>query len=350
VPPDLGRVVDADVHCAPDSMKALEPYLDGYWREYVESAGIRLTGMAGAYPPGAATSGSVEGGGAVPSTYDALRSGLLERSEAELVVLNCLTICEAYRNPYYQAALAAAINDWLRVEWLDRDERLRASLVVSTVDPEDAAREIERVAGDGRFVQVLLPVRADAPYGNKRYHRIYEAASAHDLAIGLHAWGRPGQATTPTGFTLSHLEDYLSNPIIVQTHVVSLVSEGVFERFPNLRVGLIECGYAWIPSLCWRFDKDWKGVLQEVPWVKDRPSAYIRRHFKATTEPSHLAPRDPRHVGELLDMLGAESLLYSSDFPHDHGATSKALYDALDEEGSRRVFSENAAGFFRLNG
>ncbi len=338
-------MIDADVHCAPESIAALEPYLDGYWREYVRGAGIRLQGMAGAYPPGAATSGS-----AVPSTYEALRSALLDGGDVEVAVLNCLTICEAYRNPYYTAALASAINDWLRAEWLDRDGRLRASLVVSTADPDDAVREIERLGDDPRFVQVLLPVRADAPYGNKRYHRIYEAASARGLPIGLHAWGRPGQAPTPTGYTLSYLEDYLSNPIVAQTHVVSLVSEGVFERFPDLRVGLVECGFAWLPALCWRFDKDWKGVWQEVPWVKEKPSTYVRRHVVATTEPSHLAPRDPGHVAELLEMVGTETLLYASDFPHDHGGTSKALYDALDEEGARRVFSANAASFFRLDG
>ena len=214
--------------------------------------------------------------------------------------------------------------------------------------PTTRSREIERIGDDGRFVQVLLPVRTDAPYGNKRYHRIYEAAPARGLPIGLHAWGRPGQAPTPTGFTFSYLEDYLSNPIIAQSHVVSLVSEGVFERFPDLRVSLMECGWAWLPALCWRFDKDWKGIWREVPWVKDKPSDYVRRHVRATTEPSHLVPRGPGHVTELLDMIGTESLMYSSDFPHDHGGTSKALYDALDDDGSRRVFSENAAAFFRL--
>ncbi len=347
------RVVDCDVHCAPASLEALAPYLGDYWREYVSSAGIRLLGMVNAYPPGAPTSATPEAraaaGPAVPASYDALAERLLPGTQPERVVLNCLTLCEAHRNPYYTAALASAINDWLRAEFLDRDARLRASLVVSTVDPDDAVAEIERVGDDPRFVQVLLPIRADAPYGNKRYHRIYAAATERGLAIGLHAWGRAGQAPTSTGYTLSYLEDYLSNPIIVQTHVVSLVSEGVFDRFPDLKVALLECGFAWLPPLLWRFDKDWRGVWREVPWVKEKPSAYVRRHFRATTAPAHLPLDAPRHVRELVEMIGPEWLLHASDYPHDHGPSAQALYDVLDEEATDAVLAGNAAAFYRLD-
>src|SRR5205085_2282849 len=177
-----------------------------------------------------------------------------------------------------------------------------------------------------RFVQVLLPIRADAPYGNKRYHGLYAAAAERSLALGLHAWGRAGHAPTSTGFTLSYLEDYLSNPIIAQTHVVSLVSEGVFDRFPDLRVVLQECGFAWLPALLWRFDKDWKGVWREVPWVKERPSAYVTRHFRATTAPAHLPP-DSRHVADLVELIGHEWLLYASDHPHEHGPSADVLFE-----------------------
>src|ERR671914_332874 len=261
--------VDCDVHCAPASLDALAPYLDDSWVGYIEEAGIALNGRAGgAYPP------SVP---AAPATYEELEDGLLGPSEPRLVVLNCLTLNEIHRNPYFSAAVARAINDWLRREWLDRDERLRAGLCVSALDIDAAVAEVERLGADPRFVQVLLPVRGDTPYGNVRYHPLYEAAVRHDLAIGLHAWGRAGSAPGLSGFTATYMEDYLANSQIVQTQLVSLVSEGVFERFPELRVALIECGFTWLPSLLWRFDKDWKGVWREVPWMRSRPSEYVRR-------------------------------------------------------------------------
>jgi uncharacterized protein len=285
----------------------------------------------------------------MPATYEALAERVLEPAQPRYAILNCLTITEAYRNPYYQGALAAAINDWLREEWLDRDARLRASLVVPATDVEGAVEEINRSGKDGRFVQVLLPVRADAPYGQRRFHPLFEAAIEHGLAIGIHAWGMPGHAASPTGFTMTYVEDYLSNSQTVQTHVTSLVSEGVFEKYPDLRVSLMECGFGWLPPLLWRFDKDWKGIWREVPWVKDKPSVYVRKHFRATTQPTH-GPQDPQEIRELLEMVGSEWLMYASDYPHDHGPSAQKLYDALDGVALDAVMHGNAAVFYGLNG
>ena len=328
--------VDCDVHCAPASLGALAPYLDEYWREYVAEAGVRLSGMAAAYPPGAPTTGA-----APPATYEALRERLLDRTSPSAVVLNCLALFEVHRNPYFSAAMATAVNDWLRAEWLDRDERLRAGLVVSTLDTETAVGEIERLAGDRRFVQVLLPVRTDAPYGNRRYHPVYEAAVRHGLPVALHAWGRPVNAPTPSGFTSTYLHDYVSNAQVAQTHVLSLVSEGTFARFPDLRVVLAECGFTWLPSLLWRFDKDWKSVWREVPWVGERPSELVRRHFRATTAPAHL-PADRGQAAEVVRMVGPEWLLHASDHPHFHGPGTEAVLVALDEAETAAVLRGTA--------
>lgn len=333
--------IDCDVHCAPASFDALQPYLSDYWRQYISEAGIRLTGVAHAYPPGVVPP--------PPSTYEELASNVLDGAAApRLVVLNCVTGFETHRNPYFSAAVASAINDWMREEMLDRDERLRASLVVSTVSTEDAVAEISRVGDDPRFVQVLLPVRSDLPWGHKMNHPIFAAARERGLHVGLHAWGRAGKAATPSGFTTTYLEDYVANQPIAQAQVLSFVSEGVFERFPDLRVVLMECGFAWLPPLLWRFDKDWKGVWREVPWVKHRPSEYVREHFLATTAPAHL-PADAVAVKQLLEMMDAPATLaYASDYPHDHGNGLSALLDQLTDDERRRVMWGNAAALYGL--
>jgi predicted TIM-barrel fold metal-dependent hydrolase len=181
------------------------------------------------------------------------------------VILNCLTLFEMHCDPYYQAGVASAINDWLRHEWLPRDERLRASIVVPWSDPDGAIAEMERVGSDPRFVQVLLPIRVDASWGKKAHHRMYAAALEHGVGISLHAWGALAKAPTASGFTTTYIEDYLSNAAIVQVHLTSLVAEGVFVRFPDLKVVLGECGFAWLPPLVWRMDKDWRGIWPVIP-------------------------------------------------------------------------------------
>lgn len=339
------RAIDCDVHCAPESMDALAPYLSSYWRQYIEEARVPLHGLVDAYPPGAPTSGP-----AAPSQYAVLKGAVLDADDGPAyAVLNCLTALEAYRNPYYAAALATAVNDWVRDEFLDRDERLRAAIAVSTVSPEDAVAEIERCGEDPRFVAVLLPVRSEIPWGHKNNHAIFAAASARGLPVGLHAWGRPGQAPTANGFASTYLEQYLGNQVVAQSQLISLVCEGVFERFGDLRVILIECGFAWLAPLMWRFDKDWKGIWREVPWVKRRPSEYVYEHVRASTAPAHL-PDDARSLRRLLEMTDAAGFLaYASDYPHDHGAGPSALLDVMDPAGRDAVLYGNAAALYRLD-
>jgi uncharacterized protein len=345
MPEPVAATIDCDAHCAPESIDALLPYFDDYWREYVADAGVQLSPtLNGAYPPGARTTG-----GPVPTSAAALAGALLDRDGTRYAILNCLSAFDTSRNAYFEAAMAKAINDWLRAEWLDRDERLRASLVVPTLDVEAAAREIDRIGADRRFVQVLLPVRSDARYGQQRYHPIYEAAERHGLAVALHAWGRAGNAPTGSGFTHYYLEDYLSNSqLIVQAQLTSLVSEGVFDRFPALRVALLECGFSWLPFLLWRLDKDWKAVWREVPWLKSKPSDYVYRHFRATTQPAQL-PADPTQRAEAAELVRARDfLMFASDHPHDHGDGGEALLGVLDDDGRDAVLRGNAAHFYSL--
>jgi uncharacterized protein len=339
-------VIDTDVHCSPKALSDFSPYLDAYWRGYITEGGLALSPtQGGAYPPAAPTTGSP-----APTSVADLREGFLDVQGPQLALLNCTTSFHCNRNPYYEAALCRAVNDWLVAEWLERDDRLRASMVVPTLDTEAAVAEIERIGSHPGIVQVLLPVRTDVPWGNKRNHPMLQAAAARDLVVGLHAWGRIGNAANSTGITHTYLEDYLGNSqIIVQAQVTSLVTEGVFARVPQLRVVLAECGFSWLPTLLWRFDKDWKGVWREVPWLDERPSEVVRRHMRLTTSPAHL-PRDPGQVRQALDLLDAGTMLvYASDHPHDHGDGGERLLAALTDDERERVLGGNASDWYRLD-
>ena len=336
----LAGAIDCDVHCAPARIDELLPYMEEYWHEYVGDSGIELSAsLWGAYPHDEAP----------PADVESLAERVLDPRELRYAVLNCVSTFDASRNVYYETALAKALNDWLREHWLERDDRLRASMVVPTRDPHAAAEEIERVGGDPRFVQVLLPVRSETRWGDRRFHVMYEAAARHDLAIALHAWGRPAGAATTSGATTTYLEDYLGNSqVIVQGQVTSMVSEGVFDAVPSLRVCLVECGFSWLPSLLWRFDKDWKAVWREVPWVKRRPSEYVHEHLRLTTAPAQL-PSDPAVLARIPDLMPVtEMLLYASDHPHRHGGGIEPLLDVLDEDARHAILAGNAAELYGL--
>jgi predicted TIM-barrel fold metal-dependent hydrolase len=345
--PDLHGTIDCDIHVDVRSVRTLFPYLAEHWREYIYETSFKGP-VDTSYPPGAETSARPELR-ASRIGLDDIRERALDPFNTAIGILTCAYAVDSVRNPFAAAALATAVNEWQVNDWLSQESRLRGSVVVPIQDPVLAAEEIDRVGGDSRFVQVLLPVHAEALYGNRRYYPVYEAALRHDLAIGIHFGGNPGSPPTAVGWPSYYIEEYVGMSHIFQSQVISLVTEGVFDKFPSLRVALIESGVTWLPSLMWRLDKEWKGLRREVPWVRRLPSEYIQEHIRLTTQPIDL-PGDDDMLLSILEQLNAEELLmFASDFPHNHApASPTAFLEQLPADVSRRIMRDNAASFYRL--
>lgn len=352
--PEQAIIVDADVHAAPPSMEALAPFLSEHWREYVNRT-MYQGPQETAYPIGAPTSARPDARSASDDPGDTELQRLRERSldvvDCDYAVLNCAYAVDTIHNPDAATALAQAVNDWLIADWLEQDSRLRASIVVPSNEPELAAREIDRIAGHPGFVQVLLPVRSPVPYGARRFHPIFEAAARHDIVVGLHYGGMPGNPPSSTGWPSFYIEEYAGMPHVFQTQLMSLVVEGVFDRFPGARVALIESGFSWLPPFLWRFDKDWKGLRRETPWNKHLPSAYVRDHVRVTLQPFD-APREGSHFLDVIEQLGSEELLmFSTDYPHWHyDCDAEAFPLDIGDSLMRKILGENARAFYRLQG
>jgi predicted TIM-barrel fold metal-dependent hydrolase len=344
-------VIDCDLHNEVPSSSALLPYITEPWATYLRSSGF--TGPdASDYPRGAPTSVSAlpEDGEARPgSALEWMRREALEPWGSETGVLTCIYRVQSVHNEDLAAALATAVNRWQVDQWLDSEPRLRGSLVVPSQNPVRAALEIERWGGHPGFVQVLLPARSDAPYGNDRYDPILEAAVRHDLAIGIHAGGAPGFAPTPAGWPATYLEELCVVPLVFQAQLTSITFGGVFQRFPTLRVALIESGFTWLPAWFWRADKDWKSLRAETPWLRRPPSEYVREHVRLTVQPLD-APADAPELLDMIERLESDDLLmFSTDYPHSHFATpGEAVPRGLPEGVLRKVMSDNARRFYRL--
>ena len=344
-------VIDCDIHLNIAAIDVLLPFLDTYWRSYIQETSFKGP-IDTSYPRGSGLDPDPTarlGDSATAADRDRLRDWMLDRDQVTTGILTSAYAIESIRNPFAAAALASAINDWQTRDWLSAEPRLRGSVIVPIQDPELAAREIDRVGTNPGFVQVLVPVHVDILYGHRHYYPIYDAATRAGLAIGIHAGGNPGNPPTAVGWPTYFVEEYVGMAHIFQSQLISLVTEGVFDRFPDLRVALIESGVTWLPSLMWRLDKEWKGLRREVPWVRRLPSEYIHDHVRLTTTPFD-ASRDPAQVQEIIDQIGADDLLmFASDFPHQHGGISPTgLLAGLPPELRRKIASTNAAAFYRL--
>ena len=103
---------------------------------------------------------------------------VFDRWQAGTAILNCLYGVQLLFSEDMAAAFCRALNDYIAKEWLDRDPRLRASIVMPMQNVEYAVDEIERCAKDKRFVQVLVLAMQEVPLGRRHFWPIYAAASA----------------------------------------------------------------------------------------------------------------------------------------------------------------------------
>lgn len=347
-----GPIIDCDVHANVPSLGALFPYLEPIWQQFCTDREWRGPGgVALTYPPNMPSTcrpeWRPEDGTSPASELALLQEHLLDPWRLERAVLNCYYAVDSLRHPDWAAGLARAVNDWVIAEWLERDARLVASLNVPARNPEAMIAEIERVGGHPGFVQVLLPVRSDRLYGNRIWHPVYETIIRHDLVVGIHRGGTTDGAPSPSGWPTWYVEEYAAELGLYAAQLTSMVAEGVFQAFPDLRVAMLEVGFPWIADWWWRMDKSWKGLRREIPWLRETPINVIRRHFRFSTAPLDSGP--VRDLAEIVEWLGSEDLLmHASDYPHYHDDDLTLLLDAVPDSMRPKLMAESAREWYRL--
>jgi predicted TIM-barrel fold metal-dependent hydrolase len=342
----LQGAIDCDLHPGMPSVSALLPYLDDYWRDQLANRHIdKLPFSLSSYPPSSPLSARPDwrpASGSPAGDLDAIRGQALDPFALRYAICNPLHGAVALFNDDMAAALCAAVNDWMARELLDREPRLRASIIVAAQSPELAVREIERIASDRRFVQVLLLVMGETLLGRRAHWPIYAAAEKHELAIGIHAGSTYRVAPTYSGWTSYRVEDYVAQSAAFETQLLSLVVEGVFQKFPLLKVVLIESGFTWLPTWLWRTGKTWRGVRAETPWIDRSPAEIVREHVRFTLQPIDVPPTEPEILARTLEHVGSDRLLlFSTDYPHWQFDGDDVLPAGLSEDTIRKILIDN---------
>jgi hypothetical protein len=355
-----GPVMDCDVHHRWKTEAEFLHYLPKNWRDYVEHGGIPLDPAALHYPFPFGTNKRLDtfpDEGPPGSSYELLRQQLLDRLNIERAVL-CFDVGQevANANPYFAAALARAQNDWSIERWLSGfDDRLYGAMIVSAQIPEDAAAEIRRVGSHPRIVEVLLPDNGiGVPLGHPAHHPIYEAAAELDLPIAIHfglpIWGGLAQMSGG-GLPMTRLEYYAVLIQAGQHHLASFITHGVFEKYPSLRLLMLECGINWAPWLFWALDTHINDLRRESPWVRRLPSEYFYDHVWLSTQPIEPGDR-PQDLRQLLESFGGleDKLCFASDYPHWDSDEDDFVARHLPKEWLSKVFYENARRLFKVEG
>jgi uncharacterized protein len=351
-------VVDCDVHQEMlNGPRALLPYLAREWRHYITAGGF--PGMPSM--PYAAWQGpdrldtSDDNGVRAGAYFDRMKEMHLDRWNIRNAILTGpanFSVC--YLAQYeFAAALARAFNDWTLDNWISQDTRLKGSMAVAAQLPEEAAAEIRRIGDHPDIVQVILPTRSPSgiAWADEKYFPIWEAAQEKDLAIGFHISPSGGNVLPPTsaGWPRSYMELNVNYPWPAPVELAGFVCRGVFERYPGLRIAYIENAFAWVPALMWRLDQAWRSLRAEVPWLKQRPSDYVRQRVRFTTQPME-EPDTPEEFRQLIKTLDeGRMLMFSSDYPHwNFDSPTRAFPVSIDDAPRRAIMSEQATAFYRL--
>jgi uncharacterized protein len=310
------RLIDTDVHERAD-LTDLVPYLEPIWHRYITDYGwVPDRSLPYAQP----TAGGLDRADAKPdgnrpggSDLGLLREQLLDEFDVQQAILTGWLNASAMQEGWveFKTALMSAYNDWQIEQWLERDERLYGSIHVNAWDAEAAAREVDRLAGHPKLVQVMLYIGSE-PFGAPRYHPIFAAAERHGLVVGIH---HSESSPTALGRHRYYAEWHTLVPQVFMSQAVSLIFNGVFDRFPALHVILIEGGFSYVPHLMWRADQQYKELRHEVPWVKRLPSRIIREQMRFATQP--IEEFTSAQLQTLIGQMESDELLcFSTDYPH----------------------------------
>ncbi len=333
------------------------PYLPRKYREQIETFGWRLAAQSDMYLNGAKR-GMMQDehfpeDRSAPNMVSYFQKAHLDKYNIEYAILTgigdyALQVCP---DPDYAAALCTANNDYGLEHYITKDRPMKGSIIIPKQDPHLSAIEIARLGGHPDMVQVIVTNGAEKPYGNRFYHPIYEACERNNLPFAIHvSMEGIGINNPPTGagYVNHYIEYRMARQQIMMAHLASFIFEGVFDKFPNFKIVIVEAGMLWMAPFIWRMDQDWKSLRSQTPWVKEPPSEYFRKHVKFTSQPLELPP-DPSLFSPLMKAIYAEeNLLFASDYPHwDFDSPLKA-FPKMENELWERIFYQNAASLYGL--
>jgi hypothetical protein len=260
------------------------------------------------------------------------------------------------QDPEWARALARAYNGWFSDRYYGLCKRLRGMALIPLQNVPEAVKELRRAVTELGMVGAVLPANsADIgvrrALGHPEFWPIYEEAERLNVPIATH--GAPSMNLGINSFNHFAMTIALEHPIAQMIQMTSLVMEGVFDRFPRLRVGFLEAGTGWVPYMMDRLDRSYE-VLQRngrrefSEHLRKKPSEHFasgRMYFSCEGgEPS---------LKNLVDRIGYKTLLFASDYPHEanlehamHEIEELLARDDLPDDAKRGIFCDNVEAFY----
>lgn len=252
--------------------------------------------------------------------------------------------------PQLAGAFIRAYNNWLRDFCSFDPELLRGAGAINLHGPEEMIPELHRIAEWGWKAVFLRPNPVKGRIlSDPAYEAFWSECENLGIAVSIHEGTHSRLPTTGADrFNSRFAMHACSHPMEQMMAMLALIEGGVLERHPQLKVGFFESGCGWLPYWLWRLDEEFEQLYWEVKdRIKMKPSEYFCRQCYIGIEPS-----EP-YLEEVVKYIGADNLLFGSDYPHmDHKPNivkdAVALEERLSQETVRKILWDNPALFYGI--
>jgi predicted TIM-barrel fold metal-dependent hydrolase len=255
--------------------------------------------------------------------------------------------------PDLAAAIATAYNDWMAdfVRDSEAPGRVFGAAMVSPHNVPAAVDELARRAEEGFKAAFLVPGLVDnRPWHDPKYDPLWREAERLDVPVCFHGGGT---TYLKPDFAFSEHFDKLmmwhpfNQPLGIMFVTTCFTSGGILERFPQLRVGLLEGNCTWAPFMMYRLDEHWEWTgSYEAPEVLMKPSEYMKRNCFLSVEADEATAR------YYIEEFGDDNLIYSTDYPHADSkfphATESFLTLPFSDESKRKILWDNYAKLYKV--
>jgi predicted TIM-barrel fold metal-dependent hydrolase len=259
-------------------------------------------------------------------------------------------------DPDLCAAVVHALNQWMNDEWpFVYEGRIFATPIITPGVLDHALNELEWVLERGAKAVLMRPAPAwgyDGPrsFGLPEFDPYWQRIQETNTLVIIHGsdtgYGRYSEEweAVSTGETLAFAQPRPFSAAVGNSHrdiedaVTSLICHGTLARFPDLRICLVENGSGWVPHLLHTLDYTYRQMPQ---YFAEKPSITFKRNF--WMHPFH--EEDPR---QLIELLGADHVIFGSDYPHIEGLAEPLSYadelTDLDPADLAKVMGGNMIG------
>ena len=244
-------------------------------------------------------------------------------------------------NPALARALCRSYNDWIASKCAASGGRIRWVATVPLPDVEGSVLEIEKAAKAGASGVMTLGTAGRMTLSDPRMDPFYAAAQTCGLPVCVHVgWSYP-----PVSELYDNVYEAMITPFVLPLFMgfSSIVTGGVLERFPQLKVGFFEAGVEWVPYWLDRMERFYKqppGGSKKSDLPARNPREYVREG-----RVSFSCELDEARIGMVSEAIGDDCILYSSDLPHAH-----RVFDAIALFGRRKDVDERTKAKILSNG